>query len=449
MSSTRREFLRGALAAAVLLPLAGKSSGTTLLQAPVRAAGLDDSGLLEELERSAFEFFWHEADPWTGLVRDRASANGGDARRMSSIAATGFGLTALCIGHQRGYRPRTEITARVRRTLRFLAERSPHVHGFFYHYADMRNGARFALSEASPIDTSILLCGVLTCRQHFRGDRSIRRDATRIYNRVDWPWAMNNGGTFALAWTPELGFNRLRWDSYCESMMLYLLAIGSPTHPIAPECWHRFGRPAMEYQKYRYISAPAPLFVHQFSHAWFDFRGMKDEYADYFANSVLASQAHRQFCCDLSTRFPSYSHDLWGITASDSSQGYVAWGGPPMLGPVDGSIVPAAAAGSLPFTFPESMAVLHNLRRSYGKRIWKRYGFVDAFNPLTGWVDDDVVGIDQGIGMLMAENARSEFVWRTFMRNPEVGIALQKCDFRSLGEPATLYSMRHAAGSPS
>jgi hypothetical protein len=260
---------------------------------------------------------------------------------------------------------------------------------------------------------------------------------------------MNNGETFALAWTPELGFNLLRWDSYCESMMLYLLAIGSPTHPIAPECWRRFERPAMEYQKYRYISIPAPLFVHQFSHAWFDFRGKRDEYADYFANSVLASQAHRQFCCDLSTRFPSYSHDLWGITASDSSKGYVVWGGPPMLGPVDGSIVPAAAAGSLPFLFPESMAVLHNLRRRYGKRIWKRYGFVDAFNPLTGWADGDVLGIDQGISMLMAENARSQFVWRTFMRNPEAGIAMQKCGFRSLSEPATLYSMQQVAGRPS
>ncbi len=400
------------------------------------------------MERSAFEFFWHEADPNTGLVRDRAKAVGGDARRMSSIAATGFGLTALCIGHRRRYRSRAEITQRVRRTLRFLADSAPHVNGFFYHYADMRDGQRFMLSEVSPIDTAILLCGVLTCRQYFR-DRSIRRDATRIYERVDWPWAMNDGQTFSLCWTPELGFNRLRWDSYCESMMLYLLAIGSPTHAIGPECWRGFKRPTLTYRNYSFISAPAPLFVHQFSHAWFDFRGKRDDYADYFANSVLASQAHRQFCRDLSGSFPSYSDDLWGITASDSAKGYVAWGGPPLQGPVDGSIVPAAAAGSLPFVFPESMAVLRTLRRRYGRQIWKRYGFVDAFNPLTGWVDGDVVGIDQGISMLMAENARSEFVWRTFMRNPEVRSAMEKCGFHSLSEPATVYSMQQVAGRPS
>jgi hypothetical protein len=146
---------------------------------------------------------------------------------------------------------------------------------------------------------------------------------------------------------------------------------------------------------------------------------------------VMAVRAHRQFCLDLRPQFHSYSESLWGVTASDSCKGYVAWGGPPLQGPVDGSIVPAAAAGSLPFLYSESMAVLRNLRQQYGKEVWKRYGFVDAFNPLTGWVDSDVVGIDVGISMLMAENARSQFVWNTFMRNREARIAMQKCGFRS------------------
>ncbi len=200
--------------------------------------------------------------------------------------------------------------------------------------------------------------------------------------------------------------------------------------------WHSFRRPTLVYGGYQFISTPAPLFVHQFSHAWFDFRGKQDEYADYFANSVPATQAHRQFCQSLRERFPSYSPELWGITASDSVKGYVAWGGPPLQGPVDGSIVPAAA-GSLPFVFADSMAVLRNLR--------ERYGFVDAFKPLTGWVDHEVVGIDQSISMVMAENARSEFVWRTFIRNPEMQAAMDKAGFRPLRTPATLYSMQ---GSP-
>jgi hypothetical protein len=256
----------------------------------------------------------------------------------------------------------------------------------------------------------------------------------RIYERVEWPWAANGSDTFSLAWQPETGFSSLRWDSYSESMMMYLLAIGSPTHPIPARCWKSFERPWLAYQKYRFISGAAPLFIHQFSHAWFDFRDKRDQYADYFQNSVLATRAHKDFCVDLQPKFSSYSPELWGITASDSSEGYVSWGGPPIQGPIDGSIVPAAAAGSLPFLPDESIAVLRNLRARYGKQIWKRYGFVDAFNPLTGWVDPDVVGIDAGISMLMAENARTKFVWDTFMRNPEAQSAMDRCGFRPSSE---------------
>jgi hypothetical protein len=394
----------------------------------------DNTALLNELERAAFEYFWNETNPRTGLVRDRALADGGDTRNLASVAATGFGLTALCIGHQRGYRPPQEIKARVQSSLQFLAQQAPHVHGFFYHFVDMETGARSHNSEISPIDMAIFLCGVLTCRAYFE-DPEIRRNAEVLYNRVNWTWALNKGTTFAMAWKPETGFSAHRWDSYCESMMLYLLAMGSSTHPIPNECWNNIRRPWMTYGSYHFISSPAPLFVHQFSHAWFDFRGKQDEYTNYFENSVLASQAHQQFCEELNRQFPCYSRKVWGITASDSRKGYVAWGGPPMQGPIDGTIVPAAAAGSLPFVFNDAVGVLKNLRSYYGDKIWKRYGFVDAFNPLTGWVSRDVLGIDVGISMLMAENARSQFVWNTFMRNPEVKVAMDRASFRPLGEP--------------
>jgi hypothetical protein len=218
--------------------------------------------------------------------------------------------------------------------------------------------------------------------------------------------------------------------------MLYLLAMGSPTRPVPAHSWSRIHRPVMTYDEYQFISSPAPLFVHQFSHAWFDFRGKRDDHADYFANSTIASRAHRKFCVELGKQFPCYSSDTWGITSSDSSRGYVAWGGPPVLGPIDGTIVPAAPAGSLPFIFQESMAVLRTLRTRYGDKIWKRYGFVDAFNPLTNWVTTDVVGIDVGISMLMAENARTQFVWNIFARNPEVQIAMQKAGFRATAAAA-------------
>jgi hypothetical protein len=418
------------LTGAAVLSLSRKEFASILsLHCEVGERG-SDATLLDQMQRASFDFFWNEADPKSGLVRDRANADGGDTRRMSSIAATGFGLTALCIAHRRRYLAEAEIVERVRRTLRFVAHDAPHVHGFLYHYTDLSDGKRFGGSEISPIDMAILISGVLTCREYFQ-DEEIAKDAARIYERVEWPWALDGGTTMPLSWTPEAGFTRLRWDTFSECILLYMLAIGSPTYPVSPDCWHAVQRPRLEYGKYRYISTPAPLFVHQFPQAWFDLRGKRDEYTNYFENSVAAVRAHRQFCMDLSPRFGSYSENLWGITASDSCQGYVAWGGPPLQGPVDGTIVPAAAAGSLPFLFRESMAVLRNLRQQYGERIWKRYGFVDAFNPLTGWADSDVVGIDVGISLLMAENARTQFVWETFMRGREAQAVMRKCGFKS------------------
>jgi hypothetical protein len=435
MISSRREFLRTALIGSAVFPLAGKivPSDVFLPRDPAMGGDLE---LLDQLEQSAFEFFWSEADPHTGLVRDRARADGGDRVHKSSIAATGFGLTALCIGAQRGYLSRSELIARVRKTLQFVAYEMQHVHGFLYHFVDIENGARLYSCEISPIDMAILICGALTCRQYF-GDKQISRDVEMLYRRIEWPWALNGSDTFALSWKPQSGFSPLHWDGYCESMMLYLLAMGSPTHAVPALSWHKIRRPWLVYGNYRFISIRAPLFIHQFSHAWFDFRGKQDEYANYFENSVIACQAHRQFCQELSDRYPCYSGKVWGITASDSPRGYVVWGGPPIQGPIDGTIVPAAAAGSLPFVYSESVSVLRNLRSYYGNEIWKRYGFVDAFNPLTGWVSRDVIGIDVGIGMLMAENVRSQFVWKTFMGNPEVNVGMERAGFRRVATGTT------------
>lgn len=427
----RRNFLKTA-AAVVGLPLIGTSWASPLFSASEGPNTLSDEDLLEELERTAFEFFWNEADPQTGLVRDRANANGVDARLTSSIAATGFGLTALCIGHRRNYRPPAEIVERVRRSLRFLANDAQQVNGFLYHFVDIRNGIRLGFSELSPIDMAILLCGVLSCRAYFP-DEQIRHDATRIYHRVEWPWALNGADTFAMHWTPELEFSQRRWGFYCESVILYLLALGSPTHPIPAQSWRSIRRPYMVYEDYRYISISAPLFIHQYPHAWFDLRGKQDGYANYFENSAVACRAHRRFCERLSTEFPCYSNKVWGITASDSDRGYVVWGGPPLQGPIDGTIVPAASAGSLPFLYQESLDVLRNLRASYGHQISKRYGFVDAFNPLTGWASSDVIGIDLGISMLMAENVRTGLIWTTFMKNAEARTALELAGFRPAG----------------
>jgi hypothetical protein len=426
---TRRQVLqvcgRG-LAAATLAALPGRAFGFHH-RSQVTYAGTDDQ-LLDEIQKASFQFFWNEASSATGQVKDRASASGQDRRVLSSIAATGFGLTALCVADQRGYAKPHEIAERMRRTLRFILNQLPHEHGFFYHFAHIETGQRLRRCEVSSIDTSILLCGVLTARQHF-ADPEIKELATKIYERVDWPWMLNDGKTFSMGWLPESGFLKTRWERYCELMMLYLLAIGSPSHPVSPDTWQAWKRPKMNYMGVEYISGNDPLFTHQYSHAWFDFRDKRDDYANYFENSVKATKAHKLFCLSLSGGLPDYSEDLWGITASDSSHGYTAWGGPPPHGMIDGSIVPCAAGGSLPFLFEDCIRVLRTIRSRYPKA-WTPYGFVDAFNPIDGWYDPDALGIDSGITMLMAENHRTGFVWETFMKNPEATLAMRKAGFR-------------------
>ncbi|MDQ6652771.1 MAG: hypothetical protein M3Y84_08495, partial [Acidobacteriota bacterium] len=367
----------------------------------------------------------------TGLVLDRARTDGSihdeAHRNIASIAAVGFGLTALCIAAERHWIKPREARERARRALRFLAERMPQEHGWFYHFVDWRNGERRWQSELSSIDTALLLAGVLTVRQYYRDDAEIYRHATTIYERVDFPWMLDNNPTLlSMGWHPESGFIKSRWDNYSEHTMLYLMAIGSPTHPIAPDSWYAWARDWNHYKEYTYLGT-APLFTHQYSQAWVDYRHRREVKAsrvNYFENSVIATRAHRQFCIDLAREFPGYSENVWGITASDSAKGYVGWGGPPRDPSIDGTVVPCAAAGSLMFTPDISLPALKTMYEKFGKRVYGRYGFVDAFNPTTGWTNPDVIGIDVGITVLSAENLRTGFVWRYFMRNQEIPRAM-------------------------
>ncbi len=415
----RRELLQWSLA------LAASCSARPRPRASRETA--TDAELLDDIQRRSFAYFWHETDPRTGQIKDRALLDGNDPRNVASVAATGFGLTALCIADARGFAPSAELAARARATLQYLWSSLPHEHGFYYHFADMTTGERQWKSEVSSIDTALLLCGVLTARQHF-ADAQIQDLATKIYERVDWPWMLDGGDMFSMGWHPEDGFIPARWEHYCELMMIYLLAIGSPTHPVPATTWHAWKRPTVTFQGLTYISGNDPLFTHQYSHAWFDFRGKRDRYADYFANSVTATKAHKLFCLSLRDKFGDYADDLWGISASDYAGGYTAWGGPPAQGPLDGSIVPCAAGGSLPFLYDDCIAVLRAIHQRY-PHAWGTYSFVDAFNPLTGWYGKDVLGIDVGITMVMAENQRTGLVWSLFMKNTEAGAAMAKAGF--------------------
>jgi len=428
------------------LPLAGSeilpALATSATSQPTYPATLpamtsltaDDDQFLEELEKASFLYFWEQANPQTGLVKDRCNVRATDNTVVASIAATGFGLTALCIGEKRGYVSGGDARNRVLATLRFLWKKLPTHRGFFFHFANINTGERMWDSEVSSVDTAILLCGLLTCRQHFEKHSEISRLAFDIFSRVDWSWLSEDTSLLPQGWTPEIGFLSYRWDYYSELMMMYLLGMGSFSHPLKPETWDAWKRTIFEYDGLRYIGSFAPLFVHQYSQAWFDFRGKKDKYADYFQNSRIATYVHRLFCLELSKQFPDYSDDLWGITASDSQRGYVIWGGPPSMGPIDGSVVPSAAGGSLPFLPQDAMRVLRNIKDHYGNT-WSRYGFVDAFNPLKSWYDQDVIGIDTGITMLMAENARTSFVWNTFMKNEEARRGMALAGFHTYQAP--------------
>ena len=391
-----------------------------------------DEAFLDEMQRRGCLYFVEQADRATGQVQDRARAAGLDGaldpRRLSSIAATGFGLTALCIAHKRGYGTAADLEAQVARTLSFYAHQLHHEHGFFCHFNDVRTGKPIAHVEYSSIDTSLLLCGVLTARAYFSSNAGIVRDATLIYERVDWPWLLESNNMFRMGWRQDSGFLQALWNYYCELMMIPLLAMGSPTHPVSPAVWSAWSRPMMNFDGLHYVGAKDPLFVHQYSHAWFDFRDKCDDFANYFENSITATRAHRLFCLGLGA---PYSPKYWGISASDSEHGYRAWGGPPSFGGVDGTVVPCAAAGSLPFLPTECLETLRALEQNYGGQAWGRYGFCDALHPADSWYDADVLGIDLGIGLVMAENLRTGFVWKTFAQNPEVGRAMDKAGFRS------------------
>ncbi len=404
---SRRELLKRIAGTTACIPLATLNPlffapvlGEQTFVGPKLFSDSDDA-LLEALEALNFLYFWEQANPDTGIVRDRCNVRSLDKSDLGSIAATGF--------------------------------------------ASINTGERLWDSEVSSIDMAILLCGVLTCRQYFQHSE-ISSLASEIFNRVDWNWLSEDTSILPHGWRPESGFLQNRWDNYNEMMMMYLLGLGSLSHPLPAESWNAWKRTTFEYDGIRYIGSFAPLFVHQYSQAWFDFRGKRDKYTDYFRNSAIATDVHRRFCVDLAKQFPDYSDDLWGVTASDSAKGYAVWGGPPSTGPIDGTVVPCAAAGSLPFLPEAAMRVLRTIKDRYGNGAWCRYGFVDAFNPLTSWYDHDVIGIDTGITMVMVENARSGFVWDTFMKNPEAQRGMERAGFKALPAPGTQESSH--ASSP-
>ncbi len=395
--------------------------------------------LLEEIRERAAHYFLDRADPATGIVYDRAPADGklrGGEERTGSIAATGFGLSALCVAARHGYLPQSQCEQRILGTLRFLAERAPQQHGFFPHYLHARTGAPASGSEYSSIDTALLLAGALHARRSLNS-AAAERLASLIYERVEWPWMLGDRGeaTLSMGWMPDSGFLPARWDTYSECLLMYLLAIGSPTHPLQQRSWNAIVRNTFDYGGIRFISSFGALFIHQYLHIWADVRGLRDGYANYFENSVSAVRAHKTWCMLQHGRYPWVDERVWGFSASDSDLGsYMAWAAPPIVGSWDGTLAPHAAGGSLPL-MPEECIVVLKAMREHHPRCFRRYGYVNAFNPGAdggkGWFDTDVIASDLGLTMLMAENHSTGSVRAEFMRNAEMRHALAATGFRS------------------
>jgi hypothetical protein len=411
----------------------GGLAGAMGAKAATLASG--DVSLLDDLQQHTLVFFVEQSDPVTGLTRDRAPASGAESAAPASIAASGFALTTWCIADEHGWMPAGEALQRVKTTLRFVADHVDQEHGWFFHYVNPHTGRRMWKCEASTIDTALFLQGAICAREYF-DDATVRELVDRIYARIDWQWALAGGSALSHGWWPESGFIPHRWDSYAEMLGLYLLGLGAPAHPLSPSAWHVWTRgPVVTYAGHTFMEC-APLFTYQFSHAWFDFRGRRDDYADYWQNSVDATLAQREWCANRAHDFPLWSHELWGLTSSDSARGYKSWGGPfGSPDKPDGTVVPCAPGGSLPFAPQECLAALRQMRAVGGDRVWGRYGFADAFNPQTGWVSNDVLAIDAGITLVMAENLRSGLVWKNFMRAPEVRRGLKLAGFKSTRTP--------------
>ena len=417
---------------------------------------------LHALQRHAFDYFLHHANPANGLVAD-SSLPGAPA----SIASVGFALSAYPVGVERGWMTRAEAVERTLALMRFFwtspqgtAPDGTGYKGFYYHFLDMTYGRRAGLCELSTVDTGFLLAGMLAAAAYFdldnEDEQELRTLADALYRRVEWPWACNGGATITHGWKPENGFLPYRWEGYDEAVLLYILGLGSPTFPLAPES-HAAWASTYEWKEiygYEFIYG-GPLFIHQYSHIWLDFRGIQDDFArskgiDYCENSRRATYIQREYAMRNPLGFAGYGENFWGLTASDGPgwatrqiQGverrffdYVARGAP--YGPDDGTIAPWAVVASLPFAPEIVLPTVWHLQDTYPQASGE-YCFRCSFNltfpnearPDSGWTSTFHFGINLGPVVLMCENHRSELLWRLMRACPYIVTGLRRAGFRN------------------
>lgn len=458
---------RGAIARAPEAPAAPSSTSAPLAYSAATPA---QRAFVDTLERVTFQWFWDTADPTTGLTPDRWPT-----KSFASVAAMGFGLAAYPVGVERGWVSREAGAKRTYETLRFLYEapmdsastRSIGYRGFYYHFLHPHDGTRFEKLELSFIDTGLLVAGALFCGEYFDRDtpeeRGIRAYADSIYLRVDWAWMQPRAPLMSLGWTPEHGHLPYDTGHYNETTLMLLLAIASPTHPAHPDTWRKYteGYRWGTFHGQEHLGF-APLFGHQSSHIFVDYRGIRDAYMkakgiDYFENSRRATYAQRQYAIDNPGGWDAYGPLEWGLSACDGGidgdfvidgkkrhfQTYWARGASHTEVLDDGTLTPNAAAGSIAFAPEIVVPTLMAMKDRHGDRLWGAYGFLDAYNPTLrlpgreaqgidpkhGWYDHDYLGIDQGLIVLMAENWRTGLVWERMRHNDHLVRGLKRAGF--------------------
>jgi hypothetical protein len=438
---SRRTVLLLGLALLTSAPVAGAAEEVARLTVPTPAHP-SDAQLADTLARAAFAYFWNESHPETGLTRDRARNLGTEpeTRRVASAAATGYALAALAVGAERGWIGRQAAYGRALTTLRFVYDRLPHFHGFYYHFVDWETGERVWKSEVSSIDSALLVLGALAAGRYWRGTE-VERLAEAIYARMDFPWMQRGDGkdpsavTLCHGWKPEGGWLKSRWDRYSEASFLYFLAMGSPTMPLGPEAWDAWKMEMAEVEGYPVFGGPNPLFFAQMTPGYFDLRGLRDRQGhDWWADSRYEHLANHAFCLRNPGRRKTYAAGFWGLTASDQPNGYGA--DVPAIRRNRGTVAPTAMIGGM-FVVPElSRAAARALWDGQRERLWGRYGFSNAFNLDAGWYDPDVIGIDLGMMLLALENYRSGLIWRLMGGHPAVKRGLAAAGMHSQAAPA-------------
>jgi hypothetical protein len=387
-----------------------------------------DARLLDTVQHKAFAFFWNESHPQTGLTKDRAVNRVGtpDTYTVASIASTGYALASLPVAVERKWVSREDAYQRARTTLRFVHDKLPNVHGFYYHFIDWRTGERVWKCELSSIDSALLVLGGLVAGQYWRGTE-VERLANAVYARVDFPWMQRGGAkdtsvvrSLSMGWKPETGFLESRWNTYNEASYLYWLAMGAPTHSLGQDAWDRWEVPTAEVEGYKVFGGPSPLFFAQMAPGYYDLRGLRDRQGrDWWANFLGEHLANHAYCARNAGKFKTYSDTIWGITACDQPPpvGYGAQ--EPADGKNDGTVAPTAMLAGY-FIVPDVAGKsLRSLwEQPYRDRIWGRYGFANAFNVDKDWYDKDVIGIDLGMMMLGIENHRTGLIWRLMRSHP-------------------------------